>query len=193
MLPDGIPSLVPVRGIRAKLLYDLQEVDGAMRHPFLTAPTVERLHAAQSFLREKHGGRVELLLWDAYRTAATQRAIFNAYRDNLRRQNPGFSQLELDAATRTFVSSPEGAFPHGVGAAVDVTLLIDGQEAWMGTGFDEFSARGGLARQTYGYCGNGQEAPCQQSGRQQSLPHLPRSPLTIHLGLITMVIGSPRW
>jgi D-alanyl-D-alanine dipeptidase len=49
----------------------------------------------------------------------------------------------IDAATarlqaRTFVSDPGTVYPHGTGGTVDLTLSINGQIAWMGTGFDDF-------------------------------------------------------
>lgn len=53
-----------------------------------------------------------------------------------------YSDLDEQQAqerARKFVNPPDIIFPHGVGGAVDITLLIDGRLANMGTTFDSFT------------------------------------------------------
>lgn len=130
-------DLVILRGIKCFLRYAVEGLPGAMSHPFLAAPAFERLLAAQALIASEVRG-VELLVWDAFRTRETQRAIFERYRAELVRCHPGASNDELNTRTRQFVSDPDGVFPHGTGGAVDVTLVSGGETLWMGTDFDEF-------------------------------------------------------
>ena len=109
-----------------------------MSHPFLAAQVADRLRLAATVLKEQSGGKnVELLVWDAYRTPQTQQAIFNNYAAQISEIHC-CSAEESRLRASQFVSLPTSIFPHGTGGAVDVTLLIDGKEADMGTGFDAF-------------------------------------------------------
>jgi zinc D-Ala-D-Ala dipeptidase len=129
--------LVPITGIKAFLRYALQGLPGAIPHPYLATAAVQRLLLAQQSVTSAVDG-YELLVWDAYRTRETQRAIFEGYRAELAVRHPELNPSELLAKTREFVSDPDGVFPHGTGGAVDVTLLSGNVTVWMGTGFDDF-------------------------------------------------------
>lgn len=109
-----------------------------MNHPFLAAQTAEKLMLAASYLKRDSGAaNIEILVWDAYRTPQTQLAIFDNYATQIvETTRCSFEESQVRASQ--FVSLPTSTFPHGTGGAVDVTLLINGNEADMGTGFDAF-------------------------------------------------------
>ncbi|MFE3280027.1 M15 family metallopeptidase [Nocardia sp. NPDC059239] len=83
--------------------------------------------------------RYGLLVWDAYRAPETQKAIFLDYATRITEEQG----VTLDEAARqaaTYVTPPDTVFPHGTGGAVDLTVTINGEPAFMGTDFDEFAA-----------------------------------------------------
>jgi zinc D-Ala-D-Ala dipeptidase len=132
--PEG---LVLITGVKSCPRYALQGVPGAMTHAYLTAAALQRLILAQQLVRTAVDG-YELLIWDAYRTRETQRAIFDGYQSELAARHAELTLSELFARTCTYVSDPYGVFPHGTGGAVDVTLLSANVTVWMGTDFDAF-------------------------------------------------------
>ncbi len=85
----------------------------------------EGLKVAQDWLRPQGYG---LKVWDAYRTPAAQKALW---------------ELSKNAS---FVASPDNGYSlHTWGVAVDVTLVnAYGKEVKMPTEFDDFSASAGL-------------------------------------------------
>ncbi|MFA5180615.1 MAG: PLP-dependent transferase [Syntrophales bacterium] len=132
-------ALVPIRGCKTLLQYDLKGLPGAMQHPFLAAATADRLEEAKRNLKNnKIIPNAEILIWDAYRTKEVQRKIFSQYQEDIRNNFPTINKVDLYRKTCEFVSSPEMVFPHGTGGAVDVTLIVDGHMAYMGSDFDEF-------------------------------------------------------
>jgi D-alanyl-D-alanine dipeptidase len=130
-------ALVPVTGVKAFLRYAVEGLPGAMDHAFLAPPVFDRLLEAQARVRSRDS-RFELLIWDAYRTRHTQRAIFERYAAELTRRYRELNSSELKRRALEFISDPDGVFPHGTGGAVDVTLLCGGNVVSMGTDFDEF-------------------------------------------------------
>jgi D-alanyl-D-alanine dipeptidase len=136
---EGLPVLVRVEGIQSHLLYSQQGLNGAMSVPYVSSLVLPCLiQAAQTLQRQSTLEKtLELLIWDAYRTPQTQAALYDRYV----RELIATDGLTFDAAfvrAREFVAAPTAVFPHGTGGAVDVTLLINGEEAPMGTGFDDF-------------------------------------------------------
>ncbi|MFI6345774.1 PLP-dependent transferase [Streptomyces sp. NPDC050560] len=133
-------QLVPVEGVKSALIYSLEDLSGAMRHPFVAAEMLPHLEEAARSLRRREGPRTELLIWDAYRTRPTQHAIYGRYARELS-DSEAIPYDEAYAKARSFITPPDGDHPHGTGGAVDVTLLLDGQPACMGTDFDAFVDR----------------------------------------------------
>nr|WP_255733518.1 M15 family metallopeptidase [Ruegeria sp. Ofav3-42] len=96
-----------------------------------------------------HNG-CELVVFDAYRTIATQRDLWNWAMEKAASENPGLSQQELEIRTCQYSSDPRKFDPadattwptHSTGAAVDVVLraLDTGEELDMGAAFDDLSA-----------------------------------------------------
>lgn len=84
--------------------------------------TVKKLSAAQEALAEQGRG---LKIWDAFRPPAAQFVMWEICPDS------------------TYVADPNKGFSsHSRGNTVDLTLVdADGEEAWMPTGFDDFSEK----------------------------------------------------
>jgi D-alanyl-D-alanine dipeptidase len=81
----------------------------------------ERLRAAQAVLRQRGFG---LKIWDAWRPAAAQRALFEFAKNNAH-----------------FVADPDKRALHTWGVAVDATLVnAQGKVVPMPTDFDDFSS-----------------------------------------------------
>jgi D-alanyl-D-alanine dipeptidase len=91
-----------------------------------------------------HSLNLTLIIWDAWRPVAVQKALYDAYKERLCHEHPHASEDELDARTRRFVAFPSRDLaqpsPHLTGGALDVTLGdAQGDALPMGTGFDDFS------------------------------------------------------
>lgn len=135
-------QLIPVTTYCAMLQYDITELPGAVSTAYLDPLTVARLDEARAWLRamSTDDAALDLLLWDAYRTPATQQAIYDDYADRVAAER-GVDAQTARALAAEYVTRPETVFPHGTGGAVDLTLLINGRVADMGTEFDEFNER----------------------------------------------------
>jgi len=131
-------KLRPITSVRAYLEYSVQNLDGAMEHPFLATPALIRLENAAQILSTMEEGKYQLLIWDAYRTRETQQAIFIRYLNQIKIGFPEYDDSTASARALEFVNPPDIVFPHGTGGAVDLTLMKDNKLANMGTNFDDF-------------------------------------------------------
>lgn len=85
-------------------------------------------------------------IFDAYRPAAVQQSLWDYFRAQKVKENPGKSDEEIDYLTMFCVSFPSYniLLPslHNTGGAVDLTIVgPDGEELDMGCEFDEFTDR----------------------------------------------------
>lgn len=92
------------------------------------------------------GPGTELVIFDAFRTRATQRALFDLFYRQIAATHPDLSPDEVHQRTRQFVAHPDevarfAVAPHNSGGAVDLTLRVNGRDLDMGTGFDEATER----------------------------------------------------
>ena len=83
----------------------------------------------------------ELWIFDAFRTKATQLALFESMYAEKGRQFPELADAELYAMTREFVAHPEEVSrfvvpPHNSGGALDLVISRHGMALDMGTEFD---------------------------------------------------------
>lgn len=124
------------------LQYDIAGLPGAVGTAYLARATVTRLDDARRWLKAMSTpeAKLDALLWDAYRTPVTQQAIYDAYAKTLMTEQ-GIDEATAQVLAAQYVTPPDTVFPHGTGGTVDITLMVNGQVADMGTGFDEFDER----------------------------------------------------
>lgn len=110
--------------ITGRIIYDFQEA-------YLRYGTVKKLMQVQEELRAQG---LSLKIWDAFRPAEAQSAIWEAY------------------PNATFITNPAATYADNTyGSAVDITLVDgNGVELEMPTGFDTYTS---LADRNYGDCG----------------------------------------
>ena len=125
-------------------VYKQQNIPGTSVTAFLRHGLWIRLEKAINML----GAEYNFVLYDAFRTLETQKALFeNIFLQNAQK-HPLLSHDELMGITRQFVAHPNepGRFlvpPHNSGGAVDLTLSYQGKILNFGTEFDsttEYSA-----------------------------------------------------
>lgn len=135
-------SLVPLSSYYCLLQYDTGNFPGATKEGYLDSRALEILDAAAKLIVNASTSekQYDLLIWDAYRTKETQAEIYNRYANEIA-SSKNISFEEAYPMALTFVNSPDGVFPHGTGGTVDLTLLINGEVADMGTEFDEFNEK----------------------------------------------------
>jgi D-alanyl-D-alanine dipeptidase len=127
------------RGVRDDPRYHLMGLPGARPEGLVREGVADRLLRVSRSL----GDGVSLVVWDGWRSIDTQRALYDAWRADLARWNPEWSQERLDVETARYVSLPSVdpvcPAPHVTGGAVDVTLGDgDGRPLNLGTQFDAF-------------------------------------------------------
>ncbi|WP_033346731.1 M15 family metallopeptidase [Catenuloplanes japonicus] len=126
---DNGEELVDARDL---LRVDSRAAEPTGRYALVRRGLAERLVTAQAALPDG----LSLLVVEGYRPYDAQLAIFNGYRDELRRRYPDWSDAHLHIETSKFVSPVEVA-PHSTGGAVDLTLCdATGRELDMGTAID---------------------------------------------------------
>lgn len=84
----------------------------------------------------------KLLVWDSFRTVETQKALFDSYYNEFKK-NTDLTGDELLEYTKKFVSLPSTnkskPSPHNTGAAIDLTICDDNENPIdLGTYFDDF-------------------------------------------------------
>ncbi len=123
-------------------MYYEQGIAGAIAEVYVRKTVADMLLTAAQLLPE--GYRLKIL--DAWRPAAVQKGLFDAYYNRLRHdpENQGKSEAELQKMATQFVSypsaDPASPFVHATGGAVDLTIVDNlGKELNMGTAFDDFT------------------------------------------------------
>ncbi len=130
--------------------YFYQQIQGTSPDVYLRAGAAERLLEAARLLPHDY----RLLILDGFRPIQVQQALFDAFFNRLRQENPEKPDKELTALTQTYVSlpsvQPERPSPHATGGAVDLTLIgPEGLLLDMGAEFDTFDI---TARTDYFKC-----------------------------------------
>jgi len=126
--------------------YFMQGVGGAERDLRAEVLAMDGLKKVVAFLPRNW----QLVVWDAYRPVEVQQSLFDGFYRQVKMLHPDFEEAQRLGETQKFVSIPSEnttrPSPHLTGVSVDVTLRVCGQDLWMGTEFDDFSA---LARADY--------------------------------------------
>ena len=129
------------QAIRCRPQYRLRGVPHSLDCCYCRQGVASKLAQMSDGLRRSG---LTLIIWDAWRPVAVQKALYDAYKERLRHEHPDASEDELDARTQRFVAfpsrDPARPSPHLTGGALDVTLGdAQGDALPMGTGFDDFS------------------------------------------------------
>ena len=119
-----------------------QNIPGAIAEVYVRKTVADMLLKATAMLPEGY----QFKIYDAWRPAAVQKALFDEYYDRLSKEYEGTGKTEeqLKELTMRFVSFPSSdpakPFVHSTGGAVDLTIVdAEGRELDMGTGFDDFT------------------------------------------------------
>lgn len=102
-----------------------------------TISLVRKSVADMLLIAQKHlPPNYKIFVKEGYRDIQTQKKLFNSYRNHLKETSPTWSEEKIYKEASKYVSPPEIIPPHSTGGAVDLTILIDGKEADMGTHFN---------------------------------------------------------
>jgi D-alanyl-D-alanine dipeptidase len=85
---------------------------------------------------------MQLIVFDAYRSLETQKALFESFFSEIQKKHPSWNEQQVFLETKKFVfySTDPLAIPsHNTGGAVDIALQKDGKMADFGSAFDETS------------------------------------------------------
>ncbi len=110
----------------------------------LRRSVVEKLRKAQHALQDIEGWKIKI--WDGFRLQKTQQRIYDDYYKKVKKENPTWSDGQINAEVIKFVSpantNPNAPAPHNTGGAVDLTLVDkNGNEIEMGTDYDDFTEK----------------------------------------------------
>jgi len=110
----------------------------------LVRSTVAQMCCMADALVQKEGLR--LLFVDGYRSAETQKGLYNFFRSKIRDSRPFLTDAELDKETLVYVTpgeidytKPETWFVHSTGGSIDVILYDEDKDLIIdcGVGFDD--------------------------------------------------------
>jgi D-alanyl-D-alanine dipeptidase len=141
-IDESAPLVIVQSGPRLAVrpYYHLHGMRGTTSKVRLRQPIIARLHEAASLIPEG----LTLTVLDGWRTADTQRAIYEQFCEKARavgEENPAKFAFDLDSDD-VGLDYPASDAPHCTGGAVDVTLLGPDDQEWpMGTEFDAVSPR----------------------------------------------------
>lgn len=129
---------------RAKPAYHEKGIPGAIDKCYMRMKVADLILEAARYLPEGFSFKI----YDAWRPARVQEALFNNYMDYLSGlpENSGKSREQIYQKAIKFVSFPsmdtKKPFVHSTGGAVDLTIVDEElRELQMGTEFDDFSDR----------------------------------------------------
>ena len=124
-----------------------QAISGSLKRVWARSGVAERL---ASINRRLAPLKLELFVWDGYRSVETQRGLWDYFEAAARRDRPRATETEIEAAVLQYVSDPRefrrsdpATWPaHSTGAALDLTLRnrSTGRLLDMGAAFDEMAA-----------------------------------------------------
>lgn len=139
---DNCIEVKEERGILLARSYHQQGIRGATEKVYLRARLLKGLKDALKLLPKGNG----FVVFDAYRSKATQAGLFEAYSRQIAAKYPDWSADQLYAETRKFIADPDepgrfGVPPHNSGGAVDLGLTLHDQPVDMGTSFDDLTHR----------------------------------------------------
>lgn len=125
--------------IKTSPQYYLQGIPQAYDKMFLRQEATERLKLASRLLPPGYS----LVVFDAHRPIEVQKALFDAFKNKLKQENPSFDEVSVTKLTEMYVSLPSEdpvkPSPHSTGGAIDLSVCdSEGNLIKMGTDFDSF-------------------------------------------------------
>lgn len=123
-----------------KMQYPLLKMENAVEECYVRKEVFEKLKIAQNNLPDGYSLRI----WDGWRPFSLQQELYEKYSFDIIKQ---FNLTDAPHETKQkfiskFVSIPKkdenSPIVHSTGGAVDVTLIKNGEEVFMGTAFDAF-------------------------------------------------------
>jgi len=127
-------------GFMVECVYYNQSIPGSLPRCLARKGVVERLLMAQALLPSAY----RFLIWDAYRPHQVQAFLFARYQKQLQKEFPELGEEALNLKTQMYLTlpstDPRRPAPHSTGAALDLTLVKEGEPLDMGTSFDCFAA-----------------------------------------------------
>jgi D-alanyl-D-alanine dipeptidase len=114
-----------------------------------SSPVIAARESVRKMLKEAQGmlpHGLSFKIYDAYRPIAVQQALWDYYKEDIKKKNPDRDESEINRLTAFCVSFPSYDIRqpslHNTGGAVDLTLVDkNGNELDMGCGFDDFSPK----------------------------------------------------
>ncbi|WP_058309151.1 M15 family metallopeptidase [Gracilibacillus massiliensis] len=121
-------------------MYSHLNITGALSHCYLRESVLDLLEKAAQKLPSGY----QFVIWDGFRPYHVQKAIYDQFFEQIKRENPHASKKEWSEKTENFVSWPSidknAPAPHTTGGAVDLTIINEfGEYLDFGTEFDDFS------------------------------------------------------
>jgi len=142
-IEDNREALISLKGINEKIIvkpqYYINGISGAENDCKVRNTIADKLIK----IANKLPSNFKLLVWDSFRTVETQKALFDIYYEEFKKDTQ-LQGEELIEYTKKFVSLPstnkEKPSPHNTGAAIDLTICDSNENPIdLGTYFDDFS------------------------------------------------------
>ena len=136
---EPLVTLLESPQLRLKPAYLELGLAGASAAMQLRSGAAQRLEQALTLLPTTLG----VLVLDVFRPLKVQQALWEWQWQEVKRDNPNFTNTQIHQTVRQFVAEPSAdpakPTPHRTGGAVDLTLfaLATGEPLPMGTEFDE--------------------------------------------------------
>ncbi len=131
---SGVERLVPLHS------YFKMKLAGTANEMFTRESVFLKLQEALSLVPSEYS----FLIFDAFRTKETQKAIFDVIYLEQQKLHPDYPPEKIKEITLQFVADPSDptrfpVLPHNSGGAIDLTLAKEGVRLDLGTQFDEVS------------------------------------------------------
>ncbi|MFP7200869.1 M15 family metallopeptidase [Lysinibacillus halotolerans] len=146
IIVDNKEQLVQIKDdhprIFTKPMYFEQQISGSLASIYLREGVYEKLQHVLQLLPKEYS----LILYDGFRPFQVQQNLFHLFLNEIKRNNPTFSEKEIINETLKYVAypsfEPDRISPHLTGGAIDLTLgNVKGDPLDLGTAFDELSEK----------------------------------------------------
>lgn len=145
-IKDNGEQLIQIGGDHPRVfihpIYYAQQIPSSLQSIYLRESAYERLKLALSLLPQKYS----FILYDGYRPLQVQQFLFTQFSEQIKSQNPTFTEQQVKQETLKYVAFPslnkEYPAPHLTGGAIDLTIGdSNGNALHLGTAFDEMNKK----------------------------------------------------